>query len=71
VVRAWKKARQWMEYGEIDAEKIGKTVKNKNIQNKQKRAIQENTNPAKQNTKGKSKQKIKQMKQTIRKPKKT
>jgi DNA-directed RNA polymerase delta subunit len=26
-VGAWKKARQWMEYDEIDVEKIGRTVK--------------------------------------------
>jgi hypothetical protein len=27
VVEARKKAQQWMEYGKIDAEKIGRTVK--------------------------------------------
>jgi hypothetical protein len=50
--------------------------KNKNTQNKQKRAIQGNTKantgkPSKTKYKGKSKQKIKQMKKNIGKPKKT
>jgi hypothetical protein len=50
-VGAWKKAQQWMEYGEYRRREDRHNCKNKNTQNKQKRAIQGNINPAKQNTK--------------------
>jgi hypothetical protein len=41
-VEARKKARQWMEYGKTDAEKIGKTVKIKK-HTKQKKKKKSNT----------------------------
>jgi hypothetical protein len=50
-VGAWKKARQWMEYGEYRRREDRQNCKNKNTQNKQKSAIHGNINPAKQNTK--------------------
>jgi hypothetical protein len=57
VVEARKKAQQWMEYGKIDAEKIGRTVKitkhTKQTEKKKKKQYREilkqiQGNPAKQ-----------------------
>jgi hypothetical protein len=59
-----------MKYGETDAEKIGRTVKIKTHKTNRKEQYRKILTQQNKN-KGKSKQKIKQMKPNIRKPKKT